>query len=121
MLYALHGVGNSKGPFPGPGARRADLAASFQTAVVDVLVSKCDKALRQTGLKRLAVGGGVTANKTLRAALEKMCTKRGYELFIPPMNLCTDNAAMACLAVEKYKLGRFADLDLDAEPNSIGV
>jgi N6-L-threonylcarbamoyladenine synthase len=121
VLYALHGVGNAKGPFPGPGARRADLAASFQTAVVDVLVSKCDKALRQTGLKRLAVGGGVTANKTLRAALEKMCAKRGYELFIPPMNLCTDNAAMACLAVEKYKLGRFADLDLDAEPNSIGV
>jgi N6-L-threonylcarbamoyladenine synthase len=46
-----------------------------------------------------------------------MTTKMGAELFIPPLNLCTDNAAMAALAVEKWKLGQFAPLDLDAEPN----
>ena len=100
-----------------PNATRADLAASFQEAVVDVLASKCRQALRQSGLKRLAVGGGVIANKRLRTKLETMCQEENAELFIPPMNLCTDNAAMAALAVEKWKLGQFAAPDLDAEPN----
>jgi N6-L-threonylcarbamoyladenine synthase len=119
VLYALHGPGVAKGPFPGPGSRRADLAASFQIAVVDVLVAKCLLALRQTGCTRLAVGGGVTANKTLRSSLESMAVKQRIELFIPPMNLCTDNAAMAALAVDKFNAGHFAELDLDAEPSSI--
>jgi N6-L-threonylcarbamoyladenine synthase len=100
-----------------PGASRADLAASFQEAVVDVLAAKCRQAMRQSGLKRLAVGGGVIANQRLRTKLEAMCTEENAELFIPPMNLCTDNAAMAALAVEKWKLGQFASPDLDAEPN----
>jgi N6-L-threonylcarbamoyladenine synthase len=100
-----------------PEASRADLAASFQEAVVDVLVSKCRQAMRQSGLKRLAVGGGVIANQRLRTKLEAMCKEENAELFIPPMNLCTDNAAMAALAVEKWKLGQFAAPDLDAEPN----
>ena len=69
---------------------------------------KCKQALRKTGLTRLAVGGGVSANKPLRAALEAMCAKEGAELFIPPLSLCTDNAAMAALAVEKWKRGEFA-------------
>jgi len=100
-----------------PGASRADLAASFQEAVVDVLAAKCRQALRKSGLKRLAVGGGVIANQRLRSKLESMCKVENFELFIPPMNLCTDNAAMAALAVEKWKLGLFASPDLDAEPN----
>jgi N6-L-threonylcarbamoyladenine synthase len=100
-----------------PGASRADLAASFQEAVVDVLASKCRQAMRQSGLKRLAVGGGVIANQRLRTKLEAMCKEENAELFIPPMNLCTDNAAMAALAVEKWKLSQFASPDLDAEPN----
>jgi N6-L-threonylcarbamoyladenine synthase len=95
------------------------MAASFQLAVVDVLVSKCKLALKKTGLKRLAVGGGVIANKALRGALVVMCSTIGAELFIPPLSLCTDNAAMAALAVEKWKRGDFAPLDLDAEPNFI--
>lgn len=99
--------------------QRSDVAASFQQAVVDVLVEKCRQALEQSGLSRLAVGGGVTANKTFRNELELMCSKNGYELFIPPMSLCTDNAAMAALAVEKWRLGDFAGLDLDAEANFI--
>jgi N6-L-threonylcarbamoyladenine synthase len=117
VLYACHGQDVKKATPPPPGKLRADLAASFQAAVVDVLVRKCMQALRKTGLNRLAVGGGVSANKPLRAALEVMCAKEGAELFIPPPALCTDNAAMAALAVEKWKRGEFAPPDLDAEPN----
>jgi len=117
VLYACHGQDVSRATPPPPGPKRADLAASFQAAVVDVLAAKCKQALRKTGLKRLAVGGGVSANKALRQALDSMCPKEGAELFIPPLSLCTDNAAMAALAVEKWKRGEFAPVDLDAEPN----
>jgi N6-L-threonylcarbamoyladenine synthase len=117
VLYTVHGQNASKAATPPEGKLRADISASFQQAVVDALVGKCKQALRQTGLKRLAVGGGVTANKALRSALEAMAAKERAELFIPPMNLCTDNAAMAALAVEKWRRGQFAGLDLDAEAN----
>jgi N6-L-threonylcarbamoyladenine synthase len=117
VLYACHGQDVKRATAPGPGKKRADLAASFQAAVVDVLVLKCKQALRKTGLKRLAVGGGVSANRPLRAALQSMCAKEGAELFIPPLALCTDNAAMAALSVEKWKRREFAPPDLDAEPN----
>lgn len=95
---------------------KADVAASFQAAVIDVLVAKCLQALLQNGLSTLAVGGGVTANQALRAALEKMAGQERMTLIIPPMVWCTDNAAMAALAVESWRLGEFAGLDLDAEP-----
>jgi N6-L-threonylcarbamoyladenine synthase len=100
--------------------KRADLAASFQQAVVEVLVEKCRQALEQTRLGTLCVGGGVAANKALREALTAMTTPRGTRLFIPPMRLCTDNAAMAALAVEKWRAGQFAPLDLDAMPTYVG-
>ncbi len=117
VLYACHGF-NVKNPTPpGPSQKRADLAASFQEAVVDILAAKCKMALNKSGLARLAVGGGVIANKRLRSKLEAMCRKEEFELIIPPMNLCTDNAAMAALAVEKWKLGQFAPPELDAEPS----
>ncbi len=117
VLYACHGYNVSKGTPPPSGQKRADLAASFQEAVVDVLAIKCAQAIRKSKFKRLAVGGGVSANLRLRQKLEEMAEKEGVELFIPPLNLCTDNAAMAALAVEKWKLGEFAAEDLDAEPN----
>jgi N6-L-threonylcarbamoyladenine synthase len=117
VLYACHGQDVSKATPPPAGQKRADLAASFQEAVVDALVLKCKQAIRQTGLTRLAVGGGVSANKRLRTKLHEMCEGEGAELFIPPLDLCTDNAAMAALAVEKWKVGQFASPDLDAEPN----
>jgi tRNA N6-adenosine threonylcarbamoyltransferase len=117
VLYTVHGQNVSRAEPPPPGKLRANVAASFQQAVVDVLVAKCRQALNQTGLERLAVGGGVIANKPLRLALEAVATKDGVELFIPPISLCTDNAAMAALAVEKWRRGEFAPLDLDAEPN----
>ena len=117
VLYACHGQDVSKATPPGPGPKRADLAASFQEAVVEALVLKCKQALRQTGQTRLAVGGGVIANTRLREALTAMAIQEGVELFVPPREWCTDNAAMAALAVEKWRAGDFAPADLDAEPN----
>jgi N6-L-threonylcarbamoyladenine synthase len=119
VLYAVHGQGIAHGPPPEPGQRRADLAASFQEAVVDVLVGKARQALRRLGLKRLAVGGGVAANRRLRRSLEEMTRAEGAELFIPSIELCTDNAAMAAVAVEKWRAGHFAPDDLDAIPNYV--
>jgi N6-L-threonylcarbamoyladenine synthase len=116
VLYAVQGQDRSKPADIGPGQRRADLAASFQQAVVDVLVEKARQALRQTGSRRLAVGGGVAANRALRGALENMVSRESAELFIPPLTLCTDNAAMAAMAVERWRLRDFSALDLDAEP-----
>jgi N6-L-threonylcarbamoyladenine synthase len=116
VLYALHGPGNARGPLPGPGALRADLAASFQAAVVDVLVGKCRQALRKTGAKRLAVGGGVSANGAIRAGLASMCQREDVELIVPPLSLCTDNAAMAAVAIERWLRQDFSTLDLDANP-----
>jgi N6-L-threonylcarbamoyladenine synthase len=94
---------------------KADVAASFQQAVVDVLVAKCRQALDKTGLSTLAVGGGVAANRSLREALAAMCQKLNVELIVPPLDLCTDNAAMAGMAVEKWRCGEIATLDLDAD------
>jgi N6-L-threonylcarbamoyladenine synthase len=116
VLYAVGGQDNPRPAPPPPGKQRADLAASFQQAVIDVLVGKARQALQRTGLKRLAVGGGVAANRPLRSALEQMTHAERTELFIPPLPLCTDNAAMAALAVEKWRGGAFSPLDLDALP-----
>jgi N6-L-threonylcarbamoyladenine synthase len=127
VLYAAFGQRAKKGtgpvrlevpsPFSPPaGQRRADLAASFQQAVIDVLTEKSRQALRRTASNRLAVGGGVAANRSLRAALERMAAEEHVELFIPPMQLCTDNAAMAALAVEKWRRQEWSALDLDAVP-----
>jgi N6-L-threonylcarbamoyladenine synthase len=114
VLYALHGLGVARGPKPEPGPARADIAASFQAAVVDVLVAKARQALRRTALSRLAVGGGVAANQRLRLALQEMAAQEKAMVYIPPLALCTDNAAMAAIAVEKWKQQIWAPLDLDA-------
>jgi N6-L-threonylcarbamoyladenine synthase len=115
VLYAVHGQGATSGGLLTP-EKTSDLAASFQQAVVDVLVAKAKQALTQTGLKLFAVGGGVAANRHLRQALETMAQEQRVELFIPPLNLCTDNAAMAAIAVEKWRQNQWAPLDLDAIP-----
>lgn len=77
---------------------KADLAASTQAAIVEVLVKKSLKALEQTGLKRLVVAGGVGANTLLREQLNAACAKRGIRVFYPELHLCTDNGAMIALA-----------------------
>ena len=120
VLHALHGPSTTRGPLPGPGAKRANLAASFQQAVIDVLVAKCRQALRKTRVPRLAVGGGVSANLALRAGLAAMAQREGVELFIPPLALCTDNAAMAAVAVEKWHKQLWTPFDLDAVPTYQG-
>lgn len=77
---------------------RADLAASTQAAIVDVLVAKSLLALKQTGLKRMVVAGGVGANRRLRAQLDAQCRRRGVRVHYPELHLCTDNGAMIALA-----------------------
>jgi N6-L-threonylcarbamoyladenine synthase len=79
-------------------ATRADLAASFQEAVVDVLVAKCLQALDREGLARLVIAGGVGANEQLRARLESAAAERGARVYFPPLRLCTDNGAMIAFA-----------------------
>lgn len=97
----------------------ADLAASFQEAVVDCLVSKSRQAIRRTGLSRLCVGGGVAANRRLRERLQEAASQDGFELIIAPPDLCTDNAVMGAIAVEHLRSGHFAPLDLDAQPGLV--
>jgi len=93
----------------------ADMAASFQEAVVECLVAKSVAALQKEKSERLCVGGGVAANGRFRKAMEKAATENGFELFIPPLNLCTDNAVMGAIAIERYRAGLFESLDLDIE------
>jgi N6-L-threonylcarbamoyladenine synthase len=94
----------------------ADVAASFQEAAIDCLVGKAELALERTGYHILCVGGGVAANKRFRARLEESSANRGYELHVPPLSLCTDNAVMGAIAIERVKAGKFADLSLDVLP-----
>lgn len=77
---------------------RADIAASFQEVVADVLTAKCEAALRVTGLDRLVVAGGVGANRRLRERLAEMAAWRGASLYFPPLEFCTDNGAMIAFA-----------------------
>jgi N6-L-threonylcarbamoyladenine synthase len=97
----------------------ADIAASFQKAVVDTLVIKTLRAVRKVGAKTVLVGGGVAANTALREAMGKMCDENKLSLLIAPRPLCTDNAAMvASLAYYYYKAGRFSGLDLEPAASS---
>ncbi|UYO95288.1 tRNA (adenosine(37)-N6)-threonylcarbamoyltransferase complex transferase subunit TsaD [Pollutimonas sp. M17] len=90
--------------------QRADLAASTEAAIVDVLAAKAVKAMKQTGLKRLVVAGGVGANRHLRERLLHAMGKLGGEVFFPPLELCTDNGAMIAYAgAQRVKAG-LADL-----------
>jgi N6-L-threonylcarbamoyladenine synthase len=97
----------------------ADLAASFQEAVVDCLVAKAQQALRQTGYGTLCVGGGVAANDRLRERLQATADADGFELHIAPLTLCTDNAVMGAIAVERWRAGKTESLDLDVQPGLI--
>ncbi len=96
----------------------ADVAASFQAAVVDVLVKKAIAAAEYVGVNKIVLAGGVAANSSLQAELASAAEKQGFTLFYPPPVLCTDNAAMiACRAYYQYLIGDFADLNLNAVPS----
>ncbi|MBN2315689.1 MAG: tRNA (adenosine(37)-N6)-threonylcarbamoyltransferase complex transferase subunit TsaD [Sedimentisphaerales bacterium] len=99
----------------------ADIAASFQAAVIEVLVKKTKRAIKKIGAKTVLLGGGVAANSHLRTALQKMCdsTDPPKKLLVAPKKYCTDNAVMvASLAYYKYKAGLFADLTLEPKASS---
>lgn len=96
-----------------------DLAASFEAAVIDVQVAKAVEAVRQTGVKEFCVGGGVAANRGLRAAYKEAFGKMGVRVTVPPMIVCGDNAAMiALVALRNWRAGLQAPLTLDADPNA---
>jgi len=96
---------------------RADLAAAFQQAAVESVVAKVGLAIQKTGCRIVAVGGGVTANKVLRSALEDLGKQHRATILIPTTDLCTDNAAMGAIAWEHIDRNDFADLELDVRPN----
>lgn len=95
---------------------KADVCASFEAAVVDVLTAKAKRAVRQYDAPRLIVGGGVAANERLRRSLASAAESESFELVIAPPELCTDNAVMGAIAWEKIRRGEFAPLDLDVQP-----
>jgi len=97
----------------------ADVAASFQAAVVDCLVGKGVLALEKTGLKTLCVGGGVAANRPFREALQEAAGRHDFRLVVAPFALCTDNAVMGAIAVERLKAGLTESLDLDIRPGQV--
>jgi N6-L-threonylcarbamoyladenine synthase len=96
---------------------RADIAHAFQTAVVDTLAIKCKRALQETGLKRLVIAGGVSANKQLRAELAALMKKLGGEVFYPRPEFCTDNGAMIAFAgLQRLKAGQTTGLEIVVQP-----
>lgn len=96
----------------------ADVAASFQKAVVDVLVEHSVRAAKELGMNKLAMAGGVASNSCLRAAMQEACEAEGIELYYPSPIFCTDNAAMiGAAAYYEYTNGVRHDLDLNAVPN----
>lgn len=131
VRYAICGPRKGSQPVGVPGARPqfssahltsqqiADLAASFQEAVVETLVEKSRFALRRTGHGRLCVGGGVAANGRLRGELSRLAAQLSIELYIAPQELCTDNAVMGALAWERLIAGNTEPLDLDILPGLI--
>jgi N6-L-threonylcarbamoyladenine synthase len=115
VLYRVHGPGRKGGPLDHLSQQDiADVAASFQAAVVDVLVGKTMQAVEQTGVRTVVVGGGVAANKALRAGLNAACDRRGVTLHLTPMKYCTDNGAMvAAMGYYLLKAGQTAELTLE--------
>ena len=102
----------------GKGINRADVAASFQKAVVDALVSRAVKLAKECGMDKLAIAGGVASNSALRAAVQEECAKNNIRFYSPSPVLCTDNAAMiGSAAYYEYIKGVRHGYDLNAVPN----
>jgi N6-L-threonylcarbamoyladenine synthase len=110
VLYTLQ---REKGPLP-----VADLAASFQQAVIDILIQKTLRAAKQSGRQRIAISGGVSLNRALRGAFERAGAKAGLEIFVAPPLLCADNAAMIAFAgLLRHLAGQTSPLGDDIHPN----
>lgn len=92
---------------------RADICASLQFTIVDYLMDKLKNAVKQTGIKEIAIGGGVSANSGIRKALKEAESKYGWKTYIPNLEFCTDNAAMIAMVGElKFKKGLFANNEI---------
>ncbi|WP_282143233.1 tRNA (adenosine(37)-N6)-threonylcarbamoyltransferase complex transferase subunit TsaD [Cellulophaga baltica] len=95
---------------------RDDICASIQYTIIDILMSKLKKAVKQTGVKRIAIGGGVSANSGIRKALVDAEQRYGWETFIPKFEYCTDNAAMiGIVGYLKYKESKFSNQNISAK------
>ncbi len=101
-----------------PDAKKEDIACSFQEAVVDILYAKVNRAIKDLGVNRVSVVGGVSANSRLREVFTEEFSKKGVEVFIPPVKLSTDNALMIAYAgMLRFKRGITAPMDVNPEPN----
>ena len=110
LLYTVRDLGEDESR-----ARAADLAASYQHAIVDALVARALATIERERLERFAIGGGVAANSELRERMARECEGRGVALWVPPAALCTDNAAMIAAAARFGRAIEYpAYLDLDA-------
>lgn len=115
--FTLNTVNNLPPNRPASEAEKAAIALAFEDAVVDTLRIKCKRALEQTGLKTLIIAGGVSANVSLRAALEKMVTPLGAKVFYARPSLCTDNGAMIAYAgCQRLLAGQTNDLSIQVRP-----
>ena len=113
FINACHRMEQSGMPLP-----RADLAASYQKAIVDSLCEKAVLALTDSGLSTLCLAGGVSANRLLRSQMTELAQKHGFTLCMPEIGLCTDNAVMiGSAAYYRYRNGVRADLSLNAVPS----
>jgi len=113
VINALHNAKQKGEPIV-----KEEMAASFQEAVIDVLVEKTMRAVNNKQVKNLIIAGGVAANQGLRKRLHEECDRLGISLTIPPLSLCTDNAAMiASVGYYKYINGEWSGLELNGTPN----
>jgi N6-L-threonylcarbamoyladenine synthase len=114
VVNFVNNLGQKKSPLP-----IADICASFQEAVVEVLVEKSIKAVRIHNYSTLVMGGGVASNQRLRLCMQKRCLKEGIHFYVPAPVFCTDNAAMTGLAgYHQYLLNHTISPDTDVYPRS---
>lgn len=116
VLYQLEKLNPETGQAPADAI--PDLCASFQAAVIEILVTKTMRAAKQSGASTISLSGGVSCNLALRDAMQRACDHHGYQLLIAPPALSTDNAAMiAFVALQSHLLGKSSSLHEDINPN----